>query len=297
MPQVKANNISLEYDAFGHKKDPALVLIQGLGAQMIEWEEGFCRKLSEENFYVIRFDNRDIGLSEKIESAGIPNIRKIMENLVLGASVESPYSLVDMADDVAGLLDGLGIEKAHICGASMGGMIAQLTALDHPDKTLSLISIMSNTGDPEVGVRGPEADGTLFTPPPAEREGYAEWYVQAWRILGSPGFPFDEDRVRRKGLELFDRSFYPHGFARQFTAVLTNGNRKPRLAKLETPTLVIHGAADPLVPVECGYDTAGAIPGADLLVIEGMGHECPPEAWDQITAKISEHAKKADGRA
>jgi pimeloyl-ACP methyl ester carboxylesterase len=294
MTRVRANGIEIEYDSFGSKQDRPLLLIMGLGGQSILWDEGFCEALADRGHFVVRFDNRDVGLSTKFDSAGIPNVVELMQAGAAGAKV--PYTLDDMADDAAGLLDALGLESAHVCGASMGGMIAQTLAIRHGRRLRSLTSIMSSTGNPALPPARPEAMAVLMTPPPTDRAGSLDAAVRTWRTIGSPGFPFDEAKIRARAGRLYDRSFHPQGPARQLAAILAHGSRVEKLRAVSAPTLVIHGAADPLVPLEGGRDTARAIPGAELLVIEGMGHDLPEGAWPQLVGAISEHTAKAEAR-
>ncbi|MCP4756227.1 MAG: alpha/beta hydrolase [Proteobacteria bacterium] len=292
MANVTANGIKIEYDTFGDKSGPALLLIMGLGGQMIHWEEDFCKQLADEDLYVIRFDNRDIGLSQHFDELGIPDVMGAVAASMEGKEIESSYSVDDMADDAVGLLDALNIDKAHICGASMGGMITQTVGIRHPARVMSLVSIMSSTGNPELPQSKPEAMEVLLTPSPEERNAYIERSVENNKVIGSPGFSFDEKRVREIAGQAFDRSFHPQGIARQTVAIIAHGNRKPALASVRAPTLVIHGADDPLVPIEGGQDTVDAIPGAELLVIDGMGHNLPQETWTQIVGAISNHTRK-----
>ncbi len=293
MTQAKANDIQLEYDTFGDISSPPLVLIMGLGVQMIMWDEEFCRQLAQKGHYVIRFDNRDIGLSTKFDDAGAPDVMKALSALMQGKKVDAPYSLDDMADDTVGLMDALGIDTAHVCGASMGGMIAQTIAIRHPARVRSLTSIMSTTGALDLPQPKPEIMAFLLTPPPQEREANIEHGLKLWRTIGSPGFPPDEERIRRMAALSYDRCFHPEGVARQIMAVWAQGDRTPALKSVTTPTLVIHGAADPLLLVECGEATARAVPGSSLLVIEGMGHDLPVGAWPQIIDAIAAHTSKA----
>lgn len=288
MPNATANGIQIEYDTFGERHSPALLLIMGLSAQMIGWEEEFCKRLAEEGLLVIRFDNRDVGLSTKFEEAGIPDIMAAMR----GEAFQAPYSLDDMADDAVGLLDALGIDKAHVCGASMGAMITQVIGYRHPSRVLSLIPIMGTTGDPKLPRARPEAMEMLITPAPEEREAYIDHSMVMWRVFWG-SLDFDEDVVRKRSAFSYDRAFYPQGILRQHAAIISNGNRKPRLASITAPTLVIHGSEDPLLPVEHGRDTAEAIPGAELLIIDGMGHCLPKVTWPQIVAAIGNHTRKA----
>ena len=293
MPKVKANNIEIEYDTFGDPSLKPLLMAMGLGAQMIRWDEEFCMKLVEEGFYVIRFDNRDVGLSTKFEEAGEPDLMKEFMKLQRGESIKPPYTIEDMANDAVGLLDALKIEKAHICGASMGGMIVQLIAIRHPNRVLSLISIMSTTGNPNLPQAKPEAMQALITPVPSEREANIEEVVKRRRIVYGSGFPFPEETIRKEVAALYDRSYYPQGMVRQLIAVLGSESRVPLLGSIKVPTLVIHGSDDPLVPVEGGKDTAASIPGAELLIIDGMGHCIPSETWPQVVEAIAKNADKA----
>jgi pimeloyl-ACP methyl ester carboxylesterase len=290
MPNVTANGIQIEYDTFGANSSPALLLVMGAGGQMIFWDFEFCELLAKRGHFVIRFDNRDVGLSTKFEKAGIPDMMAAMK----GKPVCSAYSLEDMADDAVGLLDALGIEKAHICGASMGGMIAQVISYRYPVRVLSLTSIMSSTGNPELPQIKPDVLAAVFKPVPEEREAYIEHNVNLWRTLWSPGFPFDEKRLRTIMAESYDRSYYPQGMARQSVAVLAHGYRRSSIASIKVPTLVIHGDEDPLMSVEGGKETAQLIPGAKLLIIDGMGHDMPKEAWSKIIDAISNHTMQAN---
>jgi pimeloyl-ACP methyl ester carboxylesterase len=293
MPSVTANGIQIEYDTFGDSSAPPLLLIMGLGAQMILWDEEFCEQLAAKGHYVIRFDNRDIGLSTKIDEAGVPNVMEAMSVIMGGGKFDSAYTLDDMSDDAVGLLDALGIDRAHVCGASMGGMIAQTVAIKHPDRVSSLTSIMSSTGARDLPQAEPDAMAMLLTPAPTEREASIEHSINVWRTIGSTGFPIDEERVRDRMARSFDRCFHPEGMARQLVAILAHGDRTSALGSVTAPTLVIHGVADPLVPLECGRATAKAVPGANLLEIEGMGHDMPVGAWPQIVDAIAAHAGKA----
>ncbi|MEN6464064.1 MAG: alpha/beta hydrolase [Syntrophaceae bacterium] len=292
MPNVKANGIQIEYDTFGDSSFPALLLIAGNGAQMIVWDVEFCELLAKTGLFVIRFDNRDAGLSTKFEEAGIPDIMAAIKAAMQGKTVESAYTLDDMADDSVGLLDALGIEKAHICGASMGGMIAQVVSCRHPKHVLSLTSIRSTTGNPDLPMGKQEAIAAVVAPAPEEREAYVGHYVNVWRRIWSPGFPFEEERVRRFMQMSYDRSYYPQGMARQNTAVIAGGDRRQSLSSIKVPTLVVHGADDPLIPVEGGKDTARVIPGARMLIINGMGHDMPKGVWAEIVSAISQLSKQ-----
>lgn len=250
MSKVTANGIEIEYETFGDPTDRPLLLIIGIGLQMILWDDDICRDLAKRGHYVIRFDNRDVGLSTKFDDAGVPNLGEISEKLMRGEEVKPPYTIDDMADDAAGLLDVIGIQKAHICGMSMGGMIAQTIAIRHPSRVLSLISVYSTTGNPEVPQPKPEVIGMLFTPPPNEREARIEQMLGFFKAITGPGFPLDEKWTRKITAESYDRCFYPQGIVRQFVAILMQPNRVPALASVEVPTLVVHGTDDPLVSVE-----------------------------------------------
>jgi pimeloyl-ACP methyl ester carboxylesterase len=285
MAKAKANGIEIEYDTFGDHSSSPLLLIMGLGAQMIQWEDEFCKQLADKGLYVIRFDNRDVGLSTKFEEAGVPNIMAAITAIMERQEVQSFYSLDDMADDAIGLMDALSIKKAHICGASMGAAITQVIGYRHPSRALSLTPIMGSTGNPDLPQSKPEAMQFLLTPAPVEREAYIEHMVKMQKITWG-SFPFDEQDTRKKTAAAYDRGFYPQGVARQLMATIANGNRKPRLSSVTAPTLVIHGAEDPLIPVEGGRDTAEAITGAKLLIIDKMGHSLPKEVWPQIVDAI-----------
>ena len=289
MPHATANGIQIEYDTFGDASSPALLLVMGAGGQMILWEAGFCEGLAKKGLFVIRFDNRDCGLSTKFEEAGIPDMMAAME----GKPIRTAYSLEDMADDAVGLLDALGIGKAHICGASMGGMIAQVIAYRYPERVLTLTSIMSSTGNPELPQMKPEVLAAVFKPIPEERQAFIEHNVNLWRMLWSPGFPFDEERLRSVIAATYDRSYYPQGMVRQSAAVLVHGYRRSEIASIAAPTLVIHGDGDPLMSVEGGKETAQLIEGAKLRIIAGMGHDMPKETWPILVDAISDHIAQA----
>jgi pimeloyl-ACP methyl ester carboxylesterase len=290
MPNVKANGIQIEYDTFGDSSSHALLLVAGNSAQIYFWDAEFCDLLVKKGYFVIRFDNQDTGLSTKFEEAGIPDFGAAIKALIEGKPVESAYTLDDMADDAVGLLDALGIQKAHICGASMGGMISQIIAYRHPKHVLSLTSIMSTTGNPELPQGKPEALAAVLAPAPAERQAYVEHMMNVWRKIWSPGFPFEETRARTFIEKSYDRSYYPQGAVHQNIALLANGDRRESLSTISVPTLVIHGADDPLIPVEGGKDTAHVIPRAKLLIINGMGHDMPKGVWAEMVEAISKNA-------
>ena len=294
MARATANGIQIEYETFGNPSGRPLLLIIGLGAQMIHWDDDLCQDLAKRGHYVIRFDNRDVGLSTKFEEAGVPNLVEIFGKIIQGEKVKPPYTLDDMADDAVGLLDALGIRKAHICGMSMGGMIAQTVAIRHLPRVLSLTSIYSTTGNPDVPQPKPEVLGLLITPPPREREAFIEHMLGVFKAIAGPGFAVDEKWTRKIAAGSYDRCFCPQGMARQLVAILTHGDRGPALASVKVPTLVIHGTDDPLVSVEGGKATAKAVPGAQLMLIEGMGHDLPRGgAWPRIVEAITAHTLKA----
>ncbi len=286
MPNIKANGIRIEYDTFGDRISPPLLLIRGLGTQMTDWEEDFCNLLADKGLFVIRFDNRDVGLSQKFEEYGVPDIMAALTASMQGKEIQAPYSLDDMADDAIGLLDALEIKKAHIFGISMGSAITQIIGYRHPSRVLSLIPVMGSTGNPDLPPAKPEAWEVLLSPAPKQRDAYIEHYRRGQKVIWG-NLPYDEDDINKRAEVSYERSNYPQGVARQLVATIANGNRKPRLASITAPTLVIHGAEDPLIPFAGGMDTAKAIPGADLLKIEGMGHCLPRAAWPQIVGAIA----------
>ena len=292
MPQIAANGVTLEYEAYGDTAHPPLLLIMGLGAQLTLWPIELVEALVARGYRVIRYDNRDIGLSSKFTGAGVPELPAVFMALMSGKVPALPYTLADMADDAAALLTALGIDKAHIVGASMGGMIAQLVAINHPTRVLSLTSIMSTTGNPTLPQAKPEAMAALMErPTTAELTDILALGLRISRAIGSPAYPAPEDRLRARIERDFRRSFHPTGAARQMAAIVADGDRRERLKRVTAPTLVIHGEDDPLVPVEGGKDTAAAIPGAKLLAIPGMGHDLPLELIEQIADAIAGVAK------
>ena len=293
MPKVNANNIKIHYETFGEPSAKPLLLIMGFGSQMIHWDEEFCDMLAKCGHFVIRYDNRDVGLSTKIDEAGTPDFLKAISSFQKGEKVHAPYTMDDMADDAVGLLDALNIPCAHICGCSMGGVIAQYVAINHSSRVLSLTSMMSTTGNPDLPPLNPEAMKLFLLPVPSNRDAYIKDYVKREKVMYGPIIPLDEERRRLYAAKAYDRCFYPQGNTRQIMALLTSGNRKPALASVKIPTLVIHGGNDPLVSLEAGKDTAEAIPGAELLIIDGMGHSLPPETWSQVVDGISRNTTKA----
>jgi pimeloyl-ACP methyl ester carboxylesterase len=287
---AKANGIELCYDSFGDPQAPPLLLIMGLAAQMIAWDDEFCSLLAGRGYRVIRFDNRDIGLSTRFDAAGLPDVSAAFMAAMQGQPVTAPYLLRDMADDAVGLLDALDIGSAHVVGASMGGAIGQTLAIHHPSRLRSLTSIMATTGAPGLPPPTPQALAMLFKPTPTDQAGYFESYVQTWKVLRAGSFPLDEARDLVRAGQNFARGLNPAGVTRQMAAILASGSRKQALAQVTVPTLVIHGDIDPLVPLACGIDTAETVPGAKLQVIAGMGHALPISMWPQIIDAIAAHA-------
>jgi pimeloyl-ACP methyl ester carboxylesterase len=273
MPIAPANGIEICYDEFGSPDAPALLLIRGFTSQMISWHVEFCERLAAHGLRVIRFDNRDVGLSTKFDEA-------------------PQYTLDDMAADGIGLLDHLGIGAAHIAGMSMGGMIAQLMAINHPDRVLSLASIMSHVGDADAVPPTPEAAAIFLAPPVASKEEFVEKAVRDRRVIGSPGFPFDEIDVREIAARSYDRCYLPQGNIRQALAIRSAPPRSEALLRLAIPVTVIHGTADPLIPVDNGRRTAAAIPACQLVEIDGMGHDIPRGAWDLVIGAIVDNIKR-----
>jgi pimeloyl-ACP methyl ester carboxylesterase len=293
MPHIQANGLSIYHETHGDPAAEPIVLIMGLGAQMTRWPKAFWSRFVDAGYRVVLFDNRDVGLSEKLDAAGPPDIPAILTALASGAAPPAAYNLDDMAADAVGVLDALEIDKAHIVGASMGGMIAQLVAADYPERVLTLTSVMSTTGNRELPPAKPEAIAVLNNRGPDPREdmeGFLANAVRSARAIGSPGYPAAEAVIREQALANFERSFAPMGFMRQYAGVMASPDRRPRLKAVTAPTLVIHGVDDPLVPVEGGKDTAAHIPGAKLKLVPGMGHDLPVELHAELAADILSHA-------
>jgi pimeloyl-ACP methyl ester carboxylesterase len=284
-----ANGLELCYQEMGDPDGEPLLLVMGLATQMIAWDEEFCGMLAERGFRVVRFDNRDIGRSTKFKAAGLPG--KL--DLFIGRRGTAPYLLRDMAADTFGLMDHLGIESAHLVGASMGGMIVQTAAIERPERVRSLTSIMSTTGSRRVGHPSYKTFGLLLGNPPREREAAIERVVKTFKVIGSPGYPFEEERVREIAGRSFDRGHSEAGIARQLYAITASGDRTPALRKLAVPALVIHGKRDPLVNPSGGRATAKAIPGARLKMIDGMGHDLPRALWPTFVEEIDTNAARA----
>jgi pimeloyl-ACP methyl ester carboxylesterase len=287
MPHVESNGLRLEYETFGDPANPPLVLIMGLGAQMIAWPSGFCEMIAERGFHVVRFDNRDSGLSTHFSDVPTPDIEAVFG----GDTSTAPYRLADFAQDTAGLFDALGFEKAHVVGASMGGMIAQQFVIDHPDRVLSLCSIMSTTGDPHVGQGSPEALALLTRPPARNRDEAIEQGTAALKVISSPDYPPEDDLLRERVIEAYDRANDPVASLRQLAAILASGDRTEALHGVRVPTLVVHGTKDPLVNYSGGEATVTAVPGATWLALPGMGHDLPEELWPLMVDAIAANTK------
>ena len=289
MPRAQANGVELEYEVLGDPGARPLLLVQGLGSQLVTIDDGFCAELTARGFMVIRFDNRDVGLSTRIDGAQAPDLAAVWE----GDRSTLAYTLEDMADDAAGLLDAVGVRRAHVAGISLGGMVAQLLAIRHPARVRSLASIMSNTGARGVGRPSAEGAGVLFTPMPPEREPYLERAVANARAAGTgTAYPFDADAVRRAAARGYDRAYYPAGVGRQLAAALAAGDRTEALRALRVPTVVVHGDADMIVGVDGGEATAAAVPGARLHRIHGLGHELPRGVWATLADAIAANAER-----
>ena len=294
--RAQSNGIEIEYETFGDPGDPPLLLVMGLGAQMLSWDPEFCAELVDRGFYVIRYDNRDVGLSTKIAVDPELDVMAELMKAFSDGSPHAPYLVRDMSEDALGLIDHLGLDRAHIVGASMGGMIVQQFAIDHPDRLLSLTSIMSTTGDPDVGAPEPEVLGVLLEPAPAERDAYIAQAVEASRAIGSPEH-FEADKAAEKAGLAFDRCYYPAGVGHQLLAILASPSRSEGLRRLEVNTLVVHGSADPLVTLSGGERTAEVVPGAELLILEGMGHDLPTVYWPQVIGAITGLAARSAATA
>jgi pimeloyl-ACP methyl ester carboxylesterase len=288
-----ANGIELCYQEMGDADGEPLILVMGLATQMLAWDEGFCGMLVERGFRVVRFDNRDIGRSTRIESAGVPKRIDMMS----GRRASAPYLLSDMAADTIALMDHLGIDSAHVTGASMGGMIAQTLAIEHPERLRSMVSIMSTTGSRWTGMPSWKAMGVLLGRPPKGREAAIERTVRTFGVIGSPAFPLDEKRLREVAGRSYDRGHSAAGVLRQLHAITASGDRTQALRGVRIPTTVIHGNRDRLVRPAGGRATARAIPGARLRMIDGMGHDLPRDLWPTFVDEIASNAERATKRA
>ena len=290
---VGSAGIDVAFERFGEPEAPPVLLIMGVGTQMLGWPDEFCATLAGHGLDVIRFDNRDVGLSSHMTDAPPPDVRAAF----LGRTSSASYTLSEMAADTAGLMDSLGLQSAHLVGASMGGMIAQTAAIEHPGRVRSLTSIMSTTGDRSVGGPTEEALAALLSPPARTREDAMRRTVEIVRVIGSPGFGIDEPEIRRRTGVAYDRADDPVGVARQLVAIAASGDRTEALRSVAVPALVLHGADDPLVAVSGGRATADAIPGAEFVAFAGMGHDLPRPLWGEITRRIAQLVGRAEGRS
>ena len=297
MPDTKANGITIHYEDHGDPSDPAMLLIMGFGAQLTLWPDELVEELVGEGFRVIRFDNRDVGLSEKFDGVKAPGPVKLTLLSKIGFTPKVPYTLADMADDAIGLLDALEIEQAHIVGASMGGMIGQHVVARYPARCLSYTQIFSTTGNAGLPAAKKEAlDALVKLPASQEEDALVDHGVMLARTIGSPKYPSDEERLRERARSSIRRSFYPEGPSRHLAAILADGDRREMIRQIAVPTLVLHGEDDPLVPCEGGRDTAACIPDAKLRTIPGWGHDLPLDLVDDLAREISTHAKGAVGQ-
>lgn len=299
MPLAAVNGLKIAYDIRGPAGAPAIMLIMGLGTQMIAWSDPFCDALAAGGYRVVRFDNRDVGLSSKFEGISAKGLRWAFMKAMMGLPINAPYTLDDMAGDAIGLMDQLGLADGHIVGASMGGMIAQIIAAKYPRRTRSLVSIMSTTGDRRLPQARGDARGALFAKRPdiSERDKVIAHMMRVYRVIGSPGYPMPDDVLRARMTASLDRSYYPQGIGRQMLAILADGSRVRRLRSIQKPTLVIHGADDPLVPMAGGKHTAANISGARLEIVPGMGHDLPPGLVPVLTKLILDHCHAVDAQA
>lgn len=291
MGEARNGDVTIHYEAFGDPSDPCLLLVNGLGSQCIAYRSEWCERFVAEGFFTVRFDNRDTGLSTHF--SGVPDFAAVDEAVAAGRSPEVPYLLADMAGDAIAVLDALGVEQAHVMGLSMGGMIVQQLAIDHPHRLRSLTSVMSTTGDPDVGQASDEARGVLFGPPAADRDGAIARSIAGLRAWGSPDH-LDDERTAAITGEAYDRCFDPAGVARQMAAIVSSPSRTEALGSVTVPALVLHGDRDDLVDISGGRRTADAIPGARFVVLEGMGHDYPPAYWDRWVQLVTDHARAAD---
>lgn len=290
---IQANGLELCFDSFGDPEDPPMLLIMGLATQLIHWDDEFCKMLAKKGFWVIRFDNRDIGKSTKLTHHKAPGITAFLAHQWFGKRFRAPYYLNDMATDTFGLMDALSIERAHIVGVSMGGMIAQTMAIIEPKRVISLTSIMSTTGARSLPRAKASVSMKMLRPVPKDEDRYVQQALQMWQLLHGEHYPFDEQRIEKLLRRARQRSFYPKGILRQLSAIIASGDRTQKLADVNLPTLVMHGDIDPLVPFACGEATAAAIPGARFKRLEGMGHTLPRQLWGQMVDEISRLTKAA----
>ncbi|HEY9067529.1 MAG TPA: alpha/beta fold hydrolase [Burkholderiaceae bacterium] len=293
--QISANGIAIEVEDHGSPNGEPLLLVMGLGMQLVAWHEDFVASLVARGFRVIRFDNRDIGLSQRFDHLGVPNLMLDSFRFAVGLNVRSAYSIADMADDAVGVLDALGIRRAHVCGASMGGMIAQHMAARHPQRLKSVTLMMTTSGARRLPGPTLKVRSALISRPaqPHQIDSVIDHYVQLYRLIGSPGFPARDDELRSRLGRAVRRSHRPQGTARQMVAIAADGNRSAWLDRIRLPVQIIHGRDDPLVPVAAGYDLATKIAGAEIDIIDGMGHDLPEPLWPRFTAGIANVAARA----
>ena len=293
--QISANGIALEVEDHGSPGGEPLVLIMGLGMQLVAWQTDFVASLVARGFRVIRFDNRDIGLSQRFDHLGLPNLTLDSLKYAVGLKVASPYTVADMADDAAGVLDALGIPAAHVCGASMGGMIAQQMAVRHAAKVKSLTLMMTSSGSRRLPGPSMKVRGALISRPadPKNIQSVVDHYVKLYRLIGSPAFPATEAYLQERLGMSVRRAYRPQGTARQMVAIAADGNRSKLLARIKVPTHVIHGSQDPLIPVAAGHDLMAKVKGATIDVIDGMGHDLPVPLWPRFVAGITSAAQRA----
>jgi pimeloyl-ACP methyl ester carboxylesterase len=293
---VHRNGMTIAYDTFGESTAPPLLLIMGLGGQMISWADEFCGRLAVRGYRVVRFDNRDVGLSSSFDHARVPDMVELTRAMEHGTPPTVPYTLYDMAGDTVGLIDALGIDAVHLVGSSMGGRIAQIVAIEHPTRVRTLTSIMSHMGESGFSPPNPEALIALLTPAPSDRAAFIEYSIWVAESLRGPAFPLDEQDVRQRAARSFDRNFNPAGVARQYAAMMATGSVEDHLRTLRVPTLIIHGSDDPLISVERARRMANVVPGATLLVVEGMGHSLSdtPQVWPTIIDAIVRHTRREE---
>jgi pimeloyl-ACP methyl ester carboxylesterase len=295
MPRVSANGLQIEVETFGDARKPAVLLVMGLGMQLVAWPEEYCRALADAGYHVIRFDNRDVGLSSRVDAGPARSPAVEMARYALHLPVRAAYRIEDMAEDAVGVLDALGIPAAHLVGASLGGMVAQAVAAEHPARCLSLVSIMSTSGARALPMATPKVGWVLSNRPPrgASFERKLAHVVRVFRTIGSPGYPTPEPLLRERLALGLRRSSDAEGMQRQLLAVLASGDRSAALARIRAPTLVLHGEADPFVRVEHGCDCARKIPGAVLRTVPGMGHDFAPGLMPLLTAETIAHLQRA----
>ena len=293
--QISANGIAIEVEDLGKRTDEPLLLIMGLGMQLTAWHQGLVQKMLDQGFRVIRFDNRDVGLSQNFDGLGAPNLALAALQRLARWPVRSAYSLSDMADDAAGVLTALGLKSAHVCGASMGGMIAQQLALNHPERVRSLTLMMTDSGARGLPRPTLKVSAALLARPadPYDQDSLVDHYYRLFRLIGSPAYPGPEAWLRQVCADAVRRSNRPQGFARQLMAIAADTGRAVQLGRIKRPTLVLHGLADPLIPVAAAHDLAARIPGAQLELIEGMGHDLPEPLWPRFVAAIQTVAARA----